>query len=179
MPDEVSHLLWTYLLLKHPRIKNMRDFQTLKGVILTYVFGVLPDVGNLLMMLLLMNFMTSNNIPSTMGPEAINNPQVHEFFYSSLKPIYYLFHSYVSLTALLLLFYLILGRIYLPLLLGMGTHITLDLFTHTQATSLQPLYPLSDLTVNGLLHWGSWTFYITELLAVAAYTLWLHKNKTR
>ena len=177
MPDEISHLLWIYLLLKHPRIKNMRDFQSIKGILATYVFGVLPDIGNLIMIFILMNFMTSNNINSSWGPEAINNRQVHDFFYSSLKPIYYIFHSYITLGALLIILYLILRRIYLPLFLGMGLHLTLDLFTHTDATALKPLYPLSNLMIKGLFHWGSWTFYIIEVIAVIIYTVWLYKKR--
>lgn len=179
MPDEISHILWTYLLIQHPRVKAMRDLQSARGVISTYVFGVLPDVGNLIMMLLLVNYMAYNNIAPVVGPAALNNPEVRDFFYNSVKPVYYTFHSYITLAVIILLAYLASGRVYTPALLGMGSHLTLDILTHADETSLKPFYPISDLTVNGLLHWGGWTFYLIEITAMLAYTLWLHKNKKK
>jgi hypothetical protein len=94
-----------------------------------------------------------------------------------LRNIYYIHHSYVTFTILLALSYLLLKRIYWPLVVGMGLGITLDIPTHRDLTALKPFYPLLDLKVNGVVHWGSWAFYITEAVLIAAYTIWLYRRR--
>jgi len=174
MPDEISHLIWAYLMLKHPKISSHPSFQKKRDILATYFFAILPDLGNLLMLILLLGFMRYNNIQSSIGPGAMENPTVQDAF-TSVRVIYYIFHSYVTMAVLLLIAYVLLRRLYLPLLLGMGLHLTLDVFTHRDATALKPLYPLSDATINGIVHWGSWTFYIAEIALMLVYTLWLYR----
>lgn len=179
MPDEVSHLLWTYLALKHPRLKEFKDFQSRRGVAAAYFFTLLPDLANLTLILVFLWVMVSNNLPLVAGPEALNYPQVQEVFNSPIRSIYFTSHSYVTLAVLLLVFYIPLGRFYWPLFLGMGFAITLDIFTHKDLTALKPFYPLSDFKVNGIIHWGDWRFYTAEAIFFAAYTLWLFRKQTQ
>ena len=177
MPDEISHILWTYLLLAHPRIEGIRDMRGWRGKAATYFFAILPDLWNLGMILGLVWIMQSNSLPLVMGPAAMQYPQVREAFSGTFRNIYYVFHSYVTYAILLAFFYFILRRIYWPLALGMLLHITIDIPTHKDYTALEPFYPLSTLRINGLVHWGSWEFYITELLLVIVYTIWLYRTK--
>lgn len=177
MPDEVSHLVLTYLALKHPRLKKLRDFQSAKGVLATYLFAVLPDLGNLAMILILLGIMVSNNLPIAMGHGALEYPQVREAHDGVVGSIYYIFHSYVTYALLILVFYLVLRRIYWPLAFGMGLHLTIDMLTHREPFALKPLYPVIDTAINGVFHWGSWKFYILETLFVLIYTIWLFKKQ--
>jgi hypothetical protein len=76
MPDEISHLVWTYLLLKHPKLREKLRIKTRKETIITYLSSILPDLGNLLMAVLLLNFTAAHNIPRSslhpLAPQAKN-----------------------------------------------------------------------------------------------------------
>ncbi|VVB51871.1 Uncharacterised protein [uncultured archaeon] len=176
MPDEISHLLWTYLLLKHPRIRSMKDFATRRGRIAFYFFTFLPDLGNLTLILTAAWIMTSNGLPFMPGPSAQMYPQVRAVFDGPLKNVYYIHHSYVTLAALTLIFYVVLKRVYWPLVFGMGLHITMDIFTHKDATALKPFFPLWDVKTSGVMHWGSFEFYVIEIALMVAYTVWLFRK---
>ncbi|MDD5111872.1 MAG: hypothetical protein PHG85_04960, partial [Candidatus Altiarchaeota archaeon] len=153
MPDEISHLIWAYLLLKHPSVRAHPDFRRRRDIIATYLFAMLPDLGNLLMALIMLSFMQSNNIPAVAGPEAFMQYPIVQDAFNQIHVIYYVFHSYVTLGVLLAIAYVALRRVYWPLLLGLGLHLTLDVFTHRDMTALKPLYPLFDTTVSGIVHW--------------------------
>ena len=176
MPDEISHLLWTYLLLKHPRIQTIKELQSKKNIIATYFFTILPDLSNLALIIAGIWVMIANGIPLVPGPSSVAYPEVREVFNGPLRNVYYVFHSYVTYALLLLIAYILLRRIYWPLLIGMGLGITLDIPTHKDMTALKPFYPLLDTKINGIVHWGSWEFYIAEILLIAAYTFWLYKK---
>jgi len=179
MPDEISHLLWTYLALKHPSVKNKPDFKTARGKLAMYFFSMLPDLGNLIMLLILMTVLESQGLPLVMGPDAVHNPQVQALVMGPLRNIYYVFHSFISYFVLVALSYFIMRRIYWPLALGMGMHLTLDLLTHADLYAIEPLYPLIDVKVNGFLQWGSWTFYLIEAAIFLVYTIWLFRRTHR
>jgi hypothetical protein len=73
MPDEVSHILWTYLVLKHPKVRE--KIHSSRDVTATYFFTILPDLGNLVLIVVALWVMVSNNLPVVMGPAARNYPK--------------------------------------------------------------------------------------------------------
>jgi len=176
MPDEISHILWTYLILKHPRLSNRKEFKGRKNAAATYFFSVFPDIGNLILIFLALWVISSNGLPMVFGHHAEGMyPEVYDVFMGSGKNIYYAFHSYVTMGLLLGLFYLIMRKIYLPVLFT-GFHITLDILTHAEGNALKPFYPIFDFKINGLLNWGSWEFYVIEITLLIIYTVWLVRN---
>lgn len=175
MPDEISHLLLTYLALKHPRLKSLEGPSSRWDVAATYFFTLLPDLGNALMAVLLAAFMASHSLPVVMGPRAMENEAVWQAF-NDLRVVYYVFHSYVTYFALIAVLHVLLRRIYWPLAIGMGLAITSDIPTHRGWTALKPFYPLLDVKIDGIVEWGSWIFYIAEVLFVLAYTVWLYRR---
>lgn len=178
MADEISHILWTYLALKHPRLKNKKEFLGRRNTAATYFFTGFPDIGNLILIFLAFWAMYSNGLPIVFGHHAETiYPEVYDVFMGTGKNIYYIFHSYVTMGVLLGLFYIVSRKIYLPMLLGTGLAITLDVLTHGEGNALKPFYPVFDFKINGLLHWGTWEFYIIEIIIFIVYIVWLMKNK--
>lgn len=80
MPDEVSHLLLTYLALKHPKLKSLKGLSSRWDAAATYFFTLLPDMGNALMAVLLAVFMAENDLPFAAGPHAMENDAVWHAF---------------------------------------------------------------------------------------------------
>jgi hypothetical protein len=179
MPDEISHIIWAYLVLKHPSIKENPDFKTTRGKLAMYFFSILPDFGNLLMLLMLFWVTWSLGMPLSMGPGGMHNPDMEALVMGPVRNIYYAFHSFVTYALLIVVSYVVLRRIYWPLVLGTGLHLFLDLLTHAGVYAIEPLTPLTSMKVNGFLQWGSWEFYFLEAAAFLAYTLWLFRRAHR
>lgn len=165
--DVLSHGLWGGVTFGR---RNKGDF------ISAFTFGVLPDVvafGPLFVHQLF-------NPALRVRPDYASGHPDLSLLPDYVMQIYNYSHSLVIFAIVFFLMWAMRGRPLMPML-AWGLHILFDIPTHSTAFFPTPfLWPLSDVTVNGI-PWGRpWIFFPNVMLLLIFYSAWfIHYRKNK
>lgn len=139
--DIFAHIIWTYILSRGA------DWWTH-----AVVFAMAPDIVYLpATMILRLRYAIScgrfpRNIPRRKEyPEEVNRP-------------YEIAHSFVTLLLFAIITFILNPNLVLPLVVGYGIHLLMDILTHRAEpgwAAPKPLFPFSNFSLSGVAWWRS------------------------
>ncbi len=151
--DLISHFLWTYILFGHV-------FQLDVNLGILLFFSVFPDFALLPFIYFELIHFRKYDIE-----------KIHKMMPRFAEIGYHITHSVITLITAAFFTLIFFPKATLPMVIGWGMHIAIDLFIHKKGMQIMPLYPLSKKGVKGVVTWykSTWFMVIDIVLLIVIF----------
>lgn len=153
--DLISHFLWSYVLFGQiVHLQNVSLWAVL-------FFSVFPDLSLIPFIWFELTHFRKYDIQ-----------KIHKLIPHYAEIGYHISHSFVTVLVVSFLFLIIAPTMVLPVAIGWGMHILIDLFIHKKGMQVMPLYPVSKRSVKGVVTWykSTWFMVLDVILLVIIFT---------